>query len=256
MMNLNQFFNTSILGLLLTFHSYQMTSAFSPTTTPTTTPNNKKNSYPSKSQHSAVSLLEYEVNTDELYSSSTFPIKPNDLITRAKEVLSSQISLGTKDNGQCLAPNFTFRAAFVEVNREGYLNALGSFKLEDGFDIQPNYFGFVVDPMQTNRVWFYGRSVARHVGNFAGVEATQKELILPPQSFHLDFDENGLITEVGFYTVDRAQGNTGGLGGAFAYFYGVGKPLPFPEAKPWKPSFRYKMLTKFGNLLEKLRKKN
>ena len=33
-------------------------------------------------------------------------------------------------------------------------------------------------------------------------------------------------TTIGFYTVDRRQGNTGGLGGAFGYFYGTGNPLP------------------------------
>lgn len=109
--------------------------------------------------------------------------------------------------------------------------------------------------MQTNRVWFYSRSVSTQIDTFQGVEPTDKVLTLPPQCFHLDFNENGLIKEVGFYTVDRAQGNTGGLGGAFAYFYGVGKPLPFPEAKPYKPSFRYRMLQKIGNLAEKLQKK-
>ena len=110
-------------------------------------------------------------------------------------------------------------------------------------------------PMQTNRVWFYSRTVATHNNEFAGVAPTGNVLTMPPQSFHLDFDDNGLLKEVGFYTVDRAQGNTGGLGGAFAYFYGVGKPLPFPEAKPYKPSFRYRMIQKIGGLMEKLQKK-
>ena len=199
--------------------------------------------------------FDLEVDTEELFASSTFPIEPDDLIARAKEVLSDNVSLGTKDNGECLAEDFVFRAQFVEVDKEGYLNALGNFKLEDSFDINPNFFGFNVDPMQTNRVWFFSRSIAKHTGTFAGVEATNKELVLPPQTFHLDFDEKGLIKEVGFYTVDRAQGNTGGLGGAFAYFYGVGKPLPFPEARPYKPSFKYRMIQKLGRFLARFQKK-
>ena len=34
----------------------------------------------------------------------------------------------------------------------------------------------------------------------------------------------------------------GALGGAFAFFYGVGKPLPIPECQPYKPSLQLRML--------------
>ena len=64
----------------------------------------------------------------------------------------------------------------------------------------------------------------------------------------VDFDANGMITEIGFYTVDRRYGNTGGLGGAFGYFYGVGKPLPIPECQPFKPSFRFRFLNALAKL--------
>ena len=241
----------SITTAVLALHSFQVL-AFSNVNT-----NNVCNEVtsPSSSKLAATTQLEYEVNSEELFATSTFPIKPNDLIQRAKEVLSDEISLGTKDNGECLSDNFVFRAQFVEIDKVGYLNALKTFNLQESFDIQPNYFGFVVDPMQTNRVWFYGRSVATHTGTFQGVEPTNKVLTLPPQSFHLDFEEDGQLKEVGFYTVDRAQGNTGGLGGAFAYFYGVGKPLPFPEARPYKPSFKYRMIQKLGRFLERFQKK-
>lgn len=111
--------------------------------------------------------------------------------------------------------------------------------------------------MQPNRVWVMNRVEATHVDTFAGVKPTGKQLVLPPQQFHMDFDESGKVTEFGFYTVDRAQGNTGGLGGAFAYFYGVGRPLPFPEAKPYKKSFRRRLVEGIAGLASKLqRKKN
>merc|ERR1712127_893902 len=101
---------------------------------------------------------------------------------------------------------FAFCAAVVgPIPKEDYLDALGNFKLEDSFDIEPNYFGWNVDPMQTNRVWFMGRSIAKHTGTFEGVEATGKELIMPPQQFHLDFNEEGLVKEIGFYTVDLSK---------------------------------------------------
>lgn len=197
-----------------------------------------------------------EVDVAAAYEASTFPIKPDDLILRAKEVMGPDIGVGTKDDGACLADDFEFCAAVVgPIPKEDYIGALDTFKLEDSFDIDTNYFGWNVDPMQTNRVWFMGRSIAQHTATFAGVEATGKELVMPPQQFHLDFNEEGLVKEIGFYTVDRRQGNTGGLGGAFGYFYGVGKPLPIREAKPFKPSFRFRMLNFIGNLGKKFKKK-
>ena len=88
-----------------------------------------------------------------------------------------------------------------------------------------------------------------------GAEPTGKEIIYPPQTFHLDFDKEGKVTEFGFYTVDRHQGTTGGLGGAFGFFYAVGKPLPFREAKPFKKSFRFRLLTTIGNFVNKRKTK-
>jgi hypothetical protein len=68
----------------------------------------------------------------------------------------------------------------------------------------------------------------------------------------VDFDANEQITEFGFYTVDRRHGNTGGLGGAFGYFYGVGKPLPIPECRPYKPSLQFRFLNFVGRMGRKL----
>ena len=201
-------------------------------------------------------LIPGEVNTQLQYAKSTFPIAADALLNRAKEVLSPQIEIGTKDDGKCLADDFEFVAAVVgPIGKQEYLDALGSFKLTDSFDIEQNFFGFTVDPLQTNRVWFFSRQVAKHIAPFMGAQPTDKELRLPPQLLHMDFNDEGLVKEFGFYTVDRRQGNTGGLGGAFGYFYGVGKPLPIRECQPYKPSFRFRMLNMLGSLGKKLSKK-
>merc|ERR1712086_896095 len=47
----------------------------------------------------------------------------------------------------------------------------------------------------------------------------------------------------------------GGLGGIFGPAYALGKPLPFPEANPWKPSKRYRALMLVGQLASWLQKK-
>lgn len=86
-------------------------------------------------------------------------------------------------------------------------------------------------------------------------EDVKEKLLLAPQVFHMDFNEEGKVTQFGFGTADRLYGNTGGLGGAYGFFYGVGKPLPFPEARPFKPSFRYAAFQKIGRLVSRLQKK-
>lgn len=110
--------------------------------------------------------------------------------------------------------------------------------------------------MQRNRVWFFNRQTAVHKATFLGAEPkeddSENQLTLPPQCYHIDFDDDLKMKEFGFYTVDRRQGNTGGLGGAFAYMYGVGKPLPIPECQPYKRSFRFRLLSFVGGLAQKL----
>ena len=195
------------------------------------------------------------LDENTLLEKANFPIKPDDLMERAKYVLSPVCGLGTKDGGACLAEDFEFCAAVVgPIGREEYLNALGSFKLEDAFDITPNFFGMSVDPTQPNRVWFFNRVEGTHVGEFMGAEASGKKIVYPPQIHHLDFNDKGQVVEYGFYTADRRQGNTGGLGGAFGFMYGVGKPLPIPECHPYKRSFRFRMLNFIGGLAQKLQK--
>ena len=69
-------------------------------------------------------------------------------------------------------------------------------------------------------------------------------------------NEDGKIEEVTIgYVIDRRQGNTGGLGGAFAFFYGVGRPLPFREAQPYKPSRRLRFFGFMGRVASRFSKK-
>lgn len=202
----------------------------------------------------STTLFPGEVDMESSYATSTFPIRPTELIERARDVtMNPAIQTGTKDGGACLAPDFEFVAAVVgPIPREEYLEALQTFQLETSFNIASNFFGFTVDPIQTNRVWFFSRQVAKHIAPFMGAQPqfTKDDgiLTLPPQVMHMDFNADGLVKEFGFYTVDRRQGNTGGLGGAFGYFYGVGKPLPIPECQPYKPSFRFRSLQYIGKI--------
>jgi len=195
------------------------------------------------------------VDEEALFLASDFPIKPEEMIARTKEVLT--LGIGTKDEGACLAEGFEFCAPVVgPLPKEEYLAALADFKLEESFDVNAQYHMFRVDPTQTNRVWFHTRTLGKHVADSKRFgKATGKEIINPPQCMHMDFTADGLVKEFGFYTVDRRQGNTGGLGGAFAFFYGVGRSLPIPEMKPYKPSKRFRLFQLLGKLQSKFSKK-
>lgn len=195
-----------------------------------------------------------DVDTAAAFAKSTFPIKPDDLIPLAKDIFFNK-GVGTKDGGECLADDFIFRAAFVETPKDKFMEALAGFSLEDSFDLKQQFFGWTVDPLQPNRVWVFNRQEGKFADDFVGVKADGRQLVLPPQCNHIDFTEDGKIKEFGFYTVDRAQGNTGGLGGAFGFFYGVGRALPFPEGKPYKFSFQRRIIEKIGGLASKLAKK-
>ena len=103
-------------------------------------------------------------------------------------------------------------------------------------------------------------------------QPTGKKFISPPQMSSCKFNATGQVTHLtAGYILDRAEGNTGGLGGVFGILYAIGKPLvsqtskvkwsvcneetnslsfirsfirslpqPFPEAMPWKKSWQYK----------------
>eukprot|EP00591_Stephanopyxis_turris_P000357 CAMPEP_0195523954 /NCGR_PEP_ID=MMETSP0794_2-20130614/23486_1 /TAXON_ID=515487 /ORGANISM="Stephanopyxis turris, Strain CCMP 815" /LENGTH=233 /DNA_ID=CAMNT_0040654065 /DNA_START=33 /DNA_END=734 /DNA_ORIENTATION=+ len=200
----------------------------------------------------------FEIDSEKAFAESVFPIKPDDLINRAKEVLGPDINIGISDGGRCIADDFEFCAPVVgPIGKDAYLEALEGFKLQDNFDITQNMFGFTVSPVQPYRVYFFSHQTAKQVQPFLGVQPDDtKELILPPQCHHLDFDEEGKVKEFGFYTVDRRYGNTGGLGGAFGYFYGVGKPIPIPECQPYKPSFRFRTLQFINKVFSKKKKED
>jgi hypothetical protein len=196
-----------------------------------------------------------DLDTETLLAKSTFAIKPDELIEVAKDFIFIKKN-GIADKGASLSDDFVFRAAFVEVlDKDKFVEALLGFNLEDSFELRSQYFGWTVDPTQSNRVWVYNRQEGIHTNDFVGVKPTGNKLVLPPQSIHMDFNEEGKCTEFGVYTVDRGQGNTGGLGGVFAFFYGVGRPLPFPEGKPYKFSLQRRLVESIGNIARKFSKK-
>ena len=102
-------------------------------------------------------------------------------------------------------------------------------------DINPNAFGFTIDPMNENKVWFMVRNTGTFTGepglglgvsNFPPNGAVLKGC---PETFSMEFDNDQKIKylTVG-YVADRFEGNTSGKGAAVGIFNAIGMPFPSP----------------------------
>lgn len=198
------------------------------------------------------------VDEQEMLKSQDFPLAPDELISKAKTFLESRGGFGA--DPVLLADKFQFIGPVVgPLGKEEFLSAIGSVDMKTAFpDFQGEFYNFNVDPFEGNRVWYIARGKGTNTGPLKpfAPTATNKPLVNPPQACSLTFDETGLVRKYTIgYIMDRDVGNTGGLGGLYGVLYAIGKPLPFPEARPWSMSKRYMLFNKLGGFLQSLQKK-
>ncbi|KAG1680975.1 hypothetical protein FOA52_009934 [Chlamydomonas sp. UWO 241] len=191
-----------------------------------------------------------ECDEDAMLAAQNFKYTPGELIKMAKDVLKG----GFAKMPDALASDFQFLGPVVgPLAKEPFLKAINSFDLAIGFpDMKNSFHHFRCDPFVPGCVWLTSRTEGTHTGVLAGsIQPTGKHVVCPPQAISLTFNEEGKVIKftVGV-TLDRTQGNTGGLGGVFGLFYAVGSPLPFPEAQPWKMSKRYRFFQALGRMAE------
>lgn len=180
---------------------------------------------------------------------------PEELIAIAKRFLVGSNGLG--GDPDLLAESFTFEGPVVgPLTKEAFVKAIGSVDFATAFpNWTPQFYGFNVDPLEpeANRVWYTARGRGVQEGPLPpfAPEGSGREVVNPPQVCSLTIDHTtGLITKYTIgYVVDRSVGNTGGLGGLYGILYAIGKPLPFPEAQPWKKSWQYDFFQKIGSLV-------
>lgn len=194
----------------------------------------------------------WELDTQQMLKSQPFTISPDKLIARCKDVVDKGIGLKRNED---LADDFVFQFPIVgPLSKTEYLNAVGGFSLGTmfpGFD-EGLYYDFRVDPYQTNRVWFTAVFRATHANDGPFGKATLKDVECPPQAISLIFDKEGKVVKyTGGYVMDKERGNSGGLGGIFGPLYAIGRPLPFPEARPFSPSLQYRAFNLIGTLATK-----
>lgn len=193
------------------------------------------------------------VDEKEAFSALKFPITEDDLICKAKEFLSAGQGV---ERPELLDAAFIFMGPVVGgsdgLSRDAYLEAVGGFNLKDAFpDLNPRFHHFRADVFDAGRIWF--TSVASGTDNgkgFLGNKPTGKSWRTPPQACSLKFNEEGKVIKYTIgHVMERSMGNTGGMGGIFGPAYAIGKPLPFPEAKPYKPSKRYRFFQLLGRII-------
>jgi len=197
-----------------------------------------------------------ELDVDATMKASTFPLKPDVLLAKAKDILGCEFGTAPGSDDSCLADDFQFVAPIVgPLSKSEFTAAFGSFKVRDAFsDLKDNSW-FQVDPLEPNRVWFFSRASGTNDGpmNFGTkILATGKKLRMPPQAQSMLFNEQGkCYTLTVGYAMDKRIGNTEGLGGVFGILKAIGKPLPFPEGQRlYNPSLRYEAFERFAKAME------
>lgn len=200
------------------------------------------------------------LETERLLKTSKFAMKPAALIARAKVVINNGIFKAGYD-GSDIAENFVFQFPIVgPLSKKDYLEAVSGFDLQAAFPgQQPSiFYDFRVDPFSPNTVCFTSIFSALHSGDGSKIlgKATFRHVTTPPQAYSLAFDREGMVTKfTGGYVMDRERGNSGGLGGLFGVLYAVGRPLPFPEGKPYRPSIKFKIFTLLQRVIAAIQKK-
>lgn len=192
------------------------------------------------------------LDEEAMLSVAAFLFSEADLIGKAKTFLYYGQGV---EKPELLAEQFRFMGPFVGgadgLPKKDYLKAVGGFDIKLAFpDLNPRFHHFRADPLDAGRIWFTSQATGTDNGaGFLGNKPTGKSFSTPPQACSIKFDESGLVVKYTIgHVMERSLGNTGGLGGVFGPAYALGKPLPFPEANPWKPSKRYSALMLVGRI--------
>ena len=212
----------------------------------------------SEEDQDILSLPMFINEPEELGKRPATALATDEMIVIAKRFLASSGGLG--GDPEMLSPTFTFEGPVVgPLGKKEFVNAIGSVDFGAAFpDFTSEFYGFHVDPFEGNRVWYTARGKGKNTGPLVPFvpkdSGTGITVVNPPQVCSITIDHStGLISRYTIgYVVDRTVGNTGGLGGLYGILYALGRPLPFPEANPWKKSIQYDLFNKIGGLLQKL----
>ena len=160
------------------------------------------------------------------------------LIELANEYIYTQSGFYSEFDESVHSEDFVFRGPYIgPLNKKDYQHTLNTFGIYKALpDISPNAFGFSIDPMDPNRVWFMVRNTGTFTGE-PGLGLGNEQYVPPngaklqgcPETFSIIFDENQKVKHLSVgYVADRFEGNTNGDGAAVGIFRAIGVPFPSP----------------------------
>lgn len=177
--------------------------------------------------------LHASIQSSELLSTAA---TDNKLVELARDIVYSKSGFYSAGDKSVYSDEFVFRGPLVgPLNKEDYFKVMNTFQIYKAIpDINPNAFGFSVDPRDSNRIWFFVRNTGTFtgelglsVGNGITIPPNGKSIDGCIESFSLLFDENQKVKHLTVgYVADRFEGNTGGLGAVFGIFHAIGLPIP------------------------------
>lgn len=95
---------------------------------------------------------------------TTKTLTADELIYITKDHIENKNGLFAPVDRDCLADDFVFRAPIVgPLNKDDYCDTMEKLNIYDCFDLQPNCFGFCVDPDDAFTVRFFVRYTGKQV---------------------------------------------------------------------------------------------
>mmetsp|Transcript_310 Transcript_310/g.636 ORF Transcript_310/g.636 Transcript_310/m.636 type:complete len:278 (+) Transcript_310:24-857(+) len=160
------------------------------------------------------------------------------LIQLANEIIYAKSGFYSPYDSSVFAEDFVFRGPYIgPLNKKDYLQTMDTFGIYKALpDINPNAFGFSIDPKNEKRVWFMVRNSGTFTGE-PGIGLGGGNYFPPngaklegcPETFSMTFDESKKLKYLSVgYVADRFEGNTNGKGAAVGIFNVIGLPFPSP----------------------------
>jgi len=206
------------------------TTPRTPTTTTTTTTTTERNSF--------LSGFGLEPKTNNNNNNNNNSAYSKALIEKTKDILYNKSGFYSPHDADVFSDDFVFRGPYIgPLNKKDYLDTMDAFSIYKSIpDINPNAWGYTIDPKDDNRVWFMVRNTGTFNGqallaNSLNFKPNGKEIVGCPETFSLIFDEDQKLKYLSVgYVADRFEGNTDGKGAAVGIFKAIG--LPFPQVGP------------------------
>jgi len=168
------------------------------------------------------------------------------LIQLANDIVYTKSGFYSDYDESAYSDDFVFRGPYIgPLNKKDYFSTMDTFGIYRAIpDINPNAFGYSIDPRDPNRVWFMVRNTGTFdgepIGLGNGMDYKPNGAVLDGcvETFSITFDEERKVKHLTVgYVADRFEGNTGGAGAAVGIFNAIG--LPFPKPGPLLSFFQW-----------------